>query len=423
MLTIDLPLSDSEPPPLPPPPATPPALPRAAVDPTGGAAPRPAGRAVGVPTPRDLASPIRSRRKRPTTLAPGMRIGAWRIDRELGRGGMATVYAVVHTRFGKRAALKLAHRSILGPQFTPETFLREARIANLINHAGVAEVFATGSYDGRPYLAMERLAGQSLGTRLDEGALPRDQAIDILIELCGVLEAAHAAGVIHRDLKLDNVFLLDGTGCEARRTKLLDWGMARIIGEEDPLRGLVAGTLTYVAPEQLRGEAVTPAADVYALGVLGYLLLLGRAPFMSRGDLELMHKHLHETPPRPRTLWAEIPLELDTTLVAMLAKQPEQRPALGDVVRVLRGARERTRPRRRRWLEPSPIPPLDPTGGIAPRPAGRAAGVPTPRDSLSLIDVIGRPARILLATRRRRIASAAVGIGLTLASLFSLLNA
>jgi eukaryotic-like serine/threonine-protein kinase len=364
-MTIDLPLSECEPLPFPVAPATPPALP----------------------------STIR-RRKRPTTLSSGMRIGAWRVDRELGRGGMATVYAVVHTRFGKRAALKVAHPTILGPQFTPETFLREARVANLINHAGVAEVFATGTYDGRPYLAMERLSGRSLGTRLDDGPLSRDEAFDILIELCGVLEAAHAAGVVHRDLKLDNVFLLDGA--ESRRVKLLDWGMARIIGEDDPLRGLVAGTLTYVAPEQLRGDAITPALDVYALGVLCYLLLLGRAPFTSRSDLELMHKHLHEQPPRPRALWTEIPLQLEATLAAMLAKQPEQRPSLDEVVRVLRDARERTRPRRRRWLEPPAIPALD---------------------------VIGRPAQVLLATRRRRIASAAVGLALTLASLFTLLNA
>jgi eukaryotic-like serine/threonine-protein kinase len=342
------------------------------------------------------AAAIRTRRKqRPATLAPGMRIGAWRIDRELGRGGMATVYAVVHTRFGKRAALKLAHRAILGPQFTAETFLREARIANLVNHTGVAEVFATGTYDGRPYMVMERLAGCSLGTRLDDGSLPRDEAFDILLELCGVLEASHAAGVVHRDIKLDNVFLLDGGG-EVHRTKLLDWGMAKIVGEDDPLRGMVAGTLAYVAPEQLRGDAITPAVDVYALGVLGYLLLLGKAPFTSRSDLELMHRHLHETPPRPRTLWAEIPVELEATLLAMLAKHPEQRPALAEVVHALRAAREQIRPRTRRWLELPTVP---------------------------VLDVLGRPTGAMFATRGRRIASAALGIALTLASLVPLLSA
>src|SRR5215468_6724010 len=113
---------------------------------------------------------------------------------------------------------------------------------------------------------MERLRGHSLGMLLRNGALPRELALDILIELCDVLEAAHAAGAVHGDLKVDNVFVLDEPGAGGRRTKLLDWGIARIAGEADPLRGLIAGTLAYVAPEHIRGEDVGPPSDVYALG-------------------------------------------------------------------------------------------------------------------------------------------------------------
>jgi serine/threonine protein kinase len=361
-MTIDLPVAECEPPPIP-------------------------------------AAAVRPRRKqRPTSLAPGMRIGgAWRIERELGRGGMATVYAVVHARFGKRAAVKLAHSAALGPQFTSATFLREARMANLINHPGVAEVFATGTYAGRPYLAMERLTGRSLGARLDDGALPRDEALDILLELCDVLEAARAAGITHRDLKLDNVFLLDEPGAGGRRTKLLDWGMARVAGEDDPLRGMIAGTLTYVAPEQIRGDDITPAADVYSLGVLAYLLLLGSAPFTASVDVGLIHEHLRAAPPAPRALWKAIPAELEATLLAMLAKQPEDRPALADISRALRHARARLRPSMLRWLTPLPV--------AAPR------------------DVLGRPAVPVLATRRARVAGAALGIAITAASVFQLLSA
>jgi len=327
-----------------------------------------------------------------------MRIGgAWRIERELGRGGMATVYAVVHARFGKRAAVKLAHSAALGPQFTSATFLREARMANLINHPGVAEVFATGTYAGRPYLAMERLTGRSLGARLEDGALPRDEALDILLELCDVLEAARAAGITHRDLKLDNVFLLDEPGAGGRRTKLLDWGMARVAGEDDPLRGLIAGTLTYVAPEQFRGEDITPAADVYSLGILAYLLLLGGAPFTASTDVDLIHKHLRDAPPAPRALWASIPAALEATLLATLAKRPEDRPTLADIARALRNARTRLRAGMLRWLTPLPV--------VAPR------------------DVLGRPAVALLANPRTRIASAALGIALTVATVIQLLSA
>ncbi|HET9626632.1 MAG TPA: serine/threonine-protein kinase [Kofleriaceae bacterium] len=313
-----------------------------------------------------------------------MRIGPWRIERELGRGGMATVYAAVHSRFAKRAALKLAHREAIGPTMTPEAFLREARMANLVDHAGVTEVFATGSYDGRPYLAMERLAGRSLGAVLDEvGALPRGEAIEILLELCDVLAAAHAAGVTHRDLKLDNVFVLDQIGAGGRRTKLLDWGMAKIAGEPDPLRGLIAGTLTYVAPEQVRGEDITSAVDVYALGVLAYQLLVGQPPFAAKNDLELLDKHLRDEPPRPIALAPDLPAALDALMVAMLAKQPADRPALAEVARVLREAK--TAPRR-------------------PRAA------PT-------VDLIGRPCVSWLGRKSARIASAALGVALTLASV------
>jgi serine/threonine-protein kinase len=326
-----------------------------------------------------------------------MRIGGWRIERELGRGGMATVYAAAHTRFGKRAALKLAHRAILGPRFTPETFLREARIANLINHPGVVEVFATGTFDGRPYLAMERLSGRSLGARIDAAPLARDEALEILLELCDVLSAAHAAGITHRDLKLDNVFLLDSPGPGGRRTKLLDWGMARSDGEDDPLRGLIAGTLTYVAPEQVRGENVTPAADIYALGVLAYRLLLGAMPFVSSSEIDLLDQHLNARPPRPGAWWSSIPPALEATMLAMLAKQPEARPHLDEIAGALRAAHARIRRSRMaklRWIEPPPAP---------------------------IHDVIGRPALPFLATPRQRLAGAALGIALTAASLLQLL--
>jgi len=272
-------------------------------------------------------------------------VGAWRVERELGRGGMGTVYAVTHIGFGKRAALKLCHRSVLGPQFTIEMFLREARIVHLVNNPSVADVFATGTYDGRPYLAMERLSGETLGALVDRQPLSKLEAIELLLELCDVLAAAHAAGVVHRDLKLDNVFVLDG-GRAGRRVKLLDWGVAHIVGEPDPMDGMIAGTLTYVAPEQIRADALTPAADVYSLAVLAWQLLLGEPPFASADDLELLRKHLVAIPPAPQLVWPEISARLATLLVAMLAKDPTGRPDLTEVTRVFAAARDELCPRR-----------------------------------------------------------------------------
>ena len=281
----------------------------------------------------------RTPRARPATLTPGQKLGAWKVEQELGRGGMGAVYAVTHRGFGKRAALKLCHASVLSAQYTPETFLREARVVHLVNHPGVCDVFSTGSYDHRPYLAMERLVGITLGDHLDRSALSHAEAIEVLVELCEVLASAHAAGVVHRDLKLDNVFLLDKPTPAGRRVKLLDWGVARIVGEADPMVGMIAGTLTYMAPEQARGEDITPAADVYSLAVLAYQLLLGGAPFRSPDDREIIDQHLTAEPPRPTSRWAEIPPALDAVLVAMLAKLSSDRPTITSVLGVLRACR------------------------------------------------------------------------------------
>jgi serine/threonine protein kinase len=265
------------------------------------------------------------RRAIPDTLPPDTRIGPWRVERLLGRGGMAAVYAVVHTGFGKRAALKLAHSVVLDSPLSTDVFLREARTVHMIDHPGTTDVFATGIYHERPYLVMERLVGTTLGHRLYNHRVDRDDALAILGELCAVLGAAHTAGIVHRDVKLDNVFLLDSPG---RQIKLLDWGLARHLGEDDPLREMVAGTLTYVAPEQLRGEPITPATDVYSLGVIAYQLLCGIAPFAADDHHALIQAHLHQPPPPPTE---DLPAPMRDLLVRMLAKNPVDRPTLVEI--------------------------------------------------------------------------------------------
>lgn len=286
----------------------------------------------------DPANALSRRRGIPDDgLARNSRVSSWKVEGELGRGGMSSVHAVVHTKFGKRAAIKIAHRSVLGSGgMSNKTFWREARIVHAVDHPAVIDVFATGSYDGRPYLVMEKLVGMPLGRRVDEGPpIPRREAIEILLELCDVLRAAHSAGIIHRDLKLDNAFVCDTPFADGRRIKLLDWGVAHVEGEDDPFRGLIAGTLTYVAPEQIRGDALTGAADIYSLAVLAYHLLCRRPPFAGP-DLALLNMHLRAEPPPPSMAWPDVPPELDQLLVRMLAKQPEQRPSLDEIEDTLR---------------------------------------------------------------------------------------
>ena len=324
--------------------------------------------AVCVESNRERGAP--RRRRKPATLSPGDRIGAWRVEGELGRGGMGTVYAVTHNGFGKRAALKLCHRNVLGPEFTIDTFLREARIVHLVNHPGVPDVFATGTYDGRPYLAMERLHGTMLGAYLERPEVTKVQALDVLFEICRVLSAAHGTGVVHRDLKLDNVFVLDTPADAPPQIKVLDWGVARIVGEPDPMAGMIAGTLTYVPPEQIRADDVTPAGDIYSLGVLAYQLLCGEPPFTHPNDLELLRMHVQAPPPRPSSLWAELPADLELVILAMVAKDPAQRPTIDDVMRGIVAARRDLLPRKQTLLSGMravpKAPPVDVFGRSAP---------------------------------------------------------
>lgn len=242
-----------------------------------------------------------------TPLTPT--IGDWSVGFELGRGGMSTVYAVSHREFGKRAALKLSHTA-KGSGLGADQFLREARVVQLVEHPAIPDVFATGCHEGRPYLVMERLRGETLTQLMERGGLEQEHAIEILIEVCDALAAAHESGVVHCDLKLDNVFVLNAPN--ATRIKLLDWGFARALDEDDPFPGMLAGTLSCVAPERIDGT-VTPASDVYSLGVLMQRLL--KQPSKS----------------------------LAQVMTAMVAKEPLCRPTVAEV----RAALVATRPRRR----------------------------------------------------------------------------
>jgi serine/threonine-protein kinase len=274
----------------------------------------------------------------PDALAPGVRAGPWIVERELGRGGMGAVYAVVHEGIGKRAALKLMHQR-LAAGASAERILLEARVVNQVCHPNIVDIFETGALsDGRPYIVMERLEGVSLSHRADACKILPDQVIAILLQICDALIAAHAAGVIHRDLKLDNVFLIDNPEDPSLpRVKLLDWGIAKVISA-DPrhtVEGQLVGTPQYLAPEQARGAAVSPQTDVYSLGVMAYEMFLEQLPFEAETSAEIMAMHLRAIPPPPRELWPDIPPDLECLLLAMLAKDPHARPTTLAVVRAL----------------------------------------------------------------------------------------
>ena len=280
----------------------------------------------------------------PDVMASGAKAGPWLIERELGRGGMGAVYAVVHEDIGKRAALKIVHQRLLVPGFNCDRMLLEAKVVNQVGHPNIVDIFETGKLaDGRPYIVMERLDGQSLSARADAGKLLPDLVIEILLQVCDALVAAHAAGVIHRDLKLDNVFLVDNAENPATpKVKLLDWGIAKVLSHDvkHTIEGQLVGTPQYLAPEQARGQAVSSQTDVYSLGVMAYELFLEQLPFEAETAAEVMAMHLRMAPPPPSDLWPDMPPALEDLLLAMLQKLPGQRPTVLEVARRLQAVRD-----------------------------------------------------------------------------------
>jgi serine/threonine protein kinase len=277
------------------------------------------------------------------TLLPGAKAGPWVIESELGRGGMGAVYAVTHEEIGKRAALKIMHRALVSAA-AGERILTEARVVNRVAHANIVDIFETGTLeDGRLYIVMERLDGRPLGAVAMEGKLRADQVIAILLQICDALIAAHAAGVVHRDLKLDNVFLIENPDEPSNpRVKVLDWGIAKEVANDvrQTVDGQLVGTPQYLSPEQARGLDVGPPSDVYSLGVMAYELFLEQLPFEAETAAEVMTMHLRALPPEPHELWPEIPRLLENLILQMLAKQPDARPSMLSVAHALGSVRD-----------------------------------------------------------------------------------
>jgi serine/threonine protein kinase len=267
-------------------------------------------------------------------LPPGACVGEYVIERKIGVGGMGVVYGARHPVIGKRAAIKLLNAKHSVDQESLSRFVLEAQAVNRIAHANIVDIFSFGTLDdGRSYFAMEWLQGETLGERLRRGRLSSREVVAILSTLCRALEAAHAAGVIHRDLKPDNVFL--ATDDDGWRVKLLDFGIAKLSTASSSTRtetGVAIGTPLYMAPEQARGEAVDGQTDVYALGLLAYTAVCGVSLFQDEGSaVETLAAHIIKPPPSPRVHVPDLSVGFEALILDMVAKEPGQRPALIEV--------------------------------------------------------------------------------------------
>ncbi len=267
----------------------------------------------------------------------GTEVGGYRIEHPLGQGGMGTVFAAVEPTIGKRVAIKVLKSDLVGDPSHAARFEREARSVTLVRHPSVVDVFAFGKLsDGRPYFVMPLLAGRSLREELARaGRLDPKEAWRIAREVASGLAAAHGVGVLHRDLKPDNVFLVEYPGRPSQPI-LLDFGLAKRTDagseELDPkdavkltATGVPMGTPIYMAPEQWWSQPSSHATDQYAFGVVLFEMLAGRPPFDAQVFAELLQQHLHKSPPSLRELGVDATEALESFLKRLLAKEPAQR--------------------------------------------------------------------------------------------------
>jgi serine/threonine protein kinase len=257
--------------------------------------------------------------------AVGDLVGPYRLESILGEGGMGVVFRAVRESDGAVAALKVLRFDLAGSSEYLQRFEREGRIAAGLEHEHLVHVFEAGEADGRPFIASRFVEGQSLAQRLEAGPLPLEDVVRAARELGSALDALHRRGLVHRDVKPSNV-LLDATGGAA----LTDFGLARAVADTVlTTTGRVVGTLDYLAPEVIKGEAATPASDVYSLGCVIYECVAGRPPFAHKSLLGTAAAHVEEEPADPCAGRDDAPSGFGWAVCLALAKRPEERPATG----------------------------------------------------------------------------------------------
>ncbi|HNK45181.1 MAG TPA: protein kinase [Pseudomonadota bacterium] len=276
---------------------------------------------------------------------PREKIGSYRLIRKIGHGGMGEVYEARHEGVGGRAAIKILRLDVASSPSHIERFFDEARAANSIEHPSIIRIFDSGqTNDGVCYLAMEFLDGETLAKRIKTlGKLSSASAIRFARQIASALAAVHSRGVIHRDLKPDNLMIVkDPESAGGERIKVLDFGIARLAADlrtrdGQTESGMILGTPMYMSPEQCHGaKQVTPPSDVYSLGIILYKMLAGRAPFVSQGHGALIAMHLSDIPAPVEKYNPQVPPLLSSLIAEMLAKSPEDRPTMEAIEQRLR---------------------------------------------------------------------------------------
>jgi serine/threonine-protein kinase len=276
-------------------------------------------------------TPTRVLAATPTMVRAGQSLGAWELTGLLGRGGMATTYRAARTGGGAEVALKVPHEGCLADPTFLARFLREGKLGEQLHHPRIVRIFEADEHDGRPFLAMELLAGRTLKQALrDEGSFPARRAVQVAADIAEALDYAHAKGVVHRDLKPENVMVLPDGGI-----KVMDFGIARLAGQE----GLTSsqfflGTPLYAAPEMIEPRSIDHRVDLYSLGIIVFEMLQGTVPFTADSPFKVLQMHQREPLPPRAALARPVPEAVWRVVERLCAKSPADRYASAEALLV-----------------------------------------------------------------------------------------
>lgn len=339
-------------------------------------------------TGADSAGPYDSRVTVPDTdpLLGSLLDGRYRVEAQIARGGMASVYRAVDTRLERTVALKVMRPHLASDEAFVARFRREARAAAQLSHPNVVAVFDQGEDDGQVFLAMEYVPGRTLREVLEqEGPLTPRAALDIMEPVLEALASAHRAGLMHRDVKPENVILRDDG-----QVKVADFGLARAVTGETATSATteVLGTLSYISPEQIELSEVTTRSDVYSAGLILFELLTGQKAFTGDSIPNVIYQHLHRGVPAPSGIVHGTPAALDSLVAMASAKDPQDRPAdAGEFLEELRHVRSRLSST---ILDRHPVTTGALAGETAPLPA-LAAATAGPVTETAVLDVTDLP--------------------------------
>jgi serine/threonine protein kinase len=333
---------------------------------------------------------------------PDIQIAGYRIEARVGRGGMGEVYRAVQLNLGRRVALKVLAPELADDDVFRRRFLRESRIAASIDHPSIIPIYETGEDGGLLYIAMRYVDGLDLATVLErEGRLEPARAVAIMAQVASALDAAHARGLVHRDVKPANILLAAGPDGHCY---LCDFGLIKQVGTEQAMSALTAtdqfvGTIPYVAPEQIEGRDLDGRTDVYSLGCVLFQCLTGSAPFEGANDVEVVFAHLREPPPPLSGRAPDLPPSMDPVVARAMAKAKEDRwptcsslvTALTTQIQTMGAAPPADDATRSMVLPPTPVPSSAPSSGPSDRVEPAASNPAPATDPAPLARPTGTP--------------------------------